>query len=68
MTHKEVFTGQLNLDEITAAEMLRYVADLIYQAPEDADPYIDVHFGDSWGDTCVMRMTLVDQDENHTIQ
>jgi hypothetical protein len=56
--HEEVRTGVLDLDTISGADMLRKVSDMMYEAPPDSEPYIDVSFKNSWGEPCVMRMYL----------
>jgi hypothetical protein len=56
--YEEIHRGHYNLEEMTAAAMLRQVASLLEQAPEDADPVIELDFQDRWGELATVEMRL----------
>jgi hypothetical protein len=56
--YEEVHRGQYNLEEMTAAAMLRQVASLLEQAPVEADPVIELDFQDRWGELGTVEIRL----------
>lgn len=58
--YDSIKTGKLDLDGVTAREMLSVIASMFYTAPEGSDPFLDMQFNDEMGQGCIMRMYLVE--------
>ena len=66
--YEEAVTGELQLHDLTAAEMLARVVSMFEEAPDAEGAFLDVSFTDSHGFLRTMRMFLLeDKDDSSTV-
>ena len=56
--YEEIERGEFDLDNDSAADLLRTAGAMLEQAPVEADPVIEIDFLDRWGSKATMELRL----------
>ncbi len=68
MPERQIVTsGMLDLDKISAKDMLLIITDMFDNAPPNSKPYLDVAFEDTWGQRRAMRMRILGEKHDHNV-